>query len=39
MRAREIVLLIEGATALMLVHANRDYAAAAAEAAKSLLRS
>jgi AcrR family transcriptional regulator len=37
--AREIVLLIEGATALMLVHANRDYAAAAAEAAKSLLRS
>jgi AcrR family transcriptional regulator len=39
MRAREIVLLIEGATALMLVHANRDYAAAAAEAAKRLLRS
>jgi len=38
-RAREIVLLLEGATALMLVHANRDYAAAAAEAAKRLLRS
>jgi AcrR family transcriptional regulator len=39
MRAREIVLLLEGATALMLVHANRNYAAAAAEAAKRLLRS
>jgi hypothetical protein len=39
MRAREIVVLIEGATALMLVHANRDYATAAAEAAKKLLRS
>ena len=36
-RAREIVLLLEGTTALMLVHADRSYAAAAAEAAKRLL--
>ena len=37
-RAREIWLLSEGAISLMLVHGNRTYAAAAAEAAKRLLR-
>jgi AcrR family transcriptional regulator len=37
--AREIWLLSEGAISLMLVHGNRTYAAAAAEAAKRLLRS
>src|SRR5882724_687719 len=37
-RAREIVLLLEGTTALMLVHGDRGYAAAAAQAAKRLLR-
>jgi AcrR family transcriptional regulator len=36
-RAREIVLLLEGTTALMLVHGDRGYATAAAEAAKRLL--
>jgi len=36
-RAREITLLSEGAISLMLVHGDRRYAAAAAEAAKSLL--
>jgi len=37
-RARDIVLLLEGATTLMLVHGDRGYAAAAAAAAKRLLR-
>ncbi len=37
-RAREIMLLMEGAMALMLIHGNRDYAGAAAEAAKALVR-
>jgi AcrR family transcriptional regulator len=37
-RAREIVLLIEGTAALMLVHGSQDYATAAADAAKCLLR-
>ena len=37
-RAREIVLLLEGAVTLMLVHGDRAYAAAAARAAKRLLR-
>lgn len=37
-RAREIWLLSEGAISLMLVHGNRGYAAAAAKAAKRLLR-
>jgi hypothetical protein len=37
-RAREIWLLSEGAISLMLVHGDRTYAAAAAEAAKRLLR-
>jgi AcrR family transcriptional regulator len=37
-RAREIVLLLEGTTALMLVHGDRGYATAAAKAAKRLLR-
>jgi AcrR family transcriptional regulator len=36
-RAREIMLLMEGAMALMLIHGNRDYAGAAAEAAKALV--
>jgi AcrR family transcriptional regulator len=36
-RAREIVLLLEGALALMLVHGSRDYAKAATEAAKRLV--
>lgn len=36
-RARQIVLLLEGALALMLVHGSRDYAKAAADAAKALV--
>lgn len=36
-RAREIWLLSEGAISLMLVHGDRSYAAAAAEAAKRLI--
>jgi AcrR family transcriptional regulator len=36
-RAREIWLLSEGAISLILVHGDRSYAAAAAEAAKRLL--
>jgi len=38
-RAREIWLLSEGAISLMLVHGDRSYAAAAAQAAKRLLSS
>ena len=37
-RAREIMLLMEGAMAMMLIHGDRDYAAAAAKAAKALIR-
>ena len=37
-RAREIWLLSEGAISLILVHRDRSYAAAAAEAAKKLIR-
>ena len=37
--AREIWLLSEGAISLMLVHSDRTYAAAAANAAKKLMRS
>jgi hypothetical protein len=37
--AREIWLLSEGAIALILIHGDRNYAAAAAEAAKKLIRS
>lgn len=37
-RAREMVLLIEGAITLILVHGSRDYATAASDAAKRLLR-
>jgi len=37
-RAREIWLLSEGAISLMLVHGDRKYAAAAAAAAKRLLK-
>ena len=33
-RAREVVLLLEGATALILIHGDRGYAEAAARAAK-----
>lgn len=36
-RARELVLLTEGATALMLIHGDRRYADAAADAARRLL--
>jgi AcrR family transcriptional regulator len=38
-RARELVLLIEGATALTLIHRERSYADAAANAAKRLIAS
>jgi AcrR family transcriptional regulator len=37
-RAREIAILLEGSTALMLVHGDRSIAAAAARAAKQLVR-
>ncbi len=37
-RAREIYVLLEGATALILVHGDRSYAVAAGEAAKILIR-
>jgi AcrR family transcriptional regulator len=37
-RAREIMLLMEGAMALMLIHGNRDFASAAARAAQTLIR-
>jgi len=36
-RAREIILLMEGAIALMLIHGDRSYAEAAARAAKRLM--
>ncbi len=36
--AREIMLLMEGAMALMLIHGNRSYIDAAARAAKRLVR-
>jgi AcrR family transcriptional regulator len=36
-RAREVVLLMEGATALILIHGDRTYAKAACEAAKKLV--
>ncbi|MGA2795854.1 MAG: helix-turn-helix domain-containing protein [Roseiarcus sp.] len=36
-RAREVVLLIEGATALILIHGDRSYAEAAGRAAKRLV--
>jgi AcrR family transcriptional regulator len=38
-RAREIALLTEGAMVMILIHGDRGYAAAAAEAAKKLVRS
>ena len=37
-RAREIYLLSEGAIAMMLIHGDRKYAAAAAQAGKRLLQ-
>jgi AcrR family transcriptional regulator len=36
-RARELMLLMEGAMALMLIHGDRSYATAAAKAAKILV--
>lgn len=36
-RAREVALLIEGATALILIHGDRSYAEAAGRAAKTLV--
>ena len=36
-RARQIYTLLEGATALMLVHGDRGYASAAAEAGRAVL--
>jgi AcrR family transcriptional regulator len=36
-RAREVVLLMEGATALILIHGDRGYSDAAARAAKRLI--
>jgi AcrR family transcriptional regulator len=38
-RAREIMLLMEGAMVLMLIHGDRSYGHAAAQAAKQLLKS
>ncbi len=37
-RAREVMLLMEGAMLLILIHGDRSYAAAAAQAAKQLVR-
>ena len=37
-RARELALLVEGATALILIHGDRSYADAAARAAQHLIR-
>ena len=37
-RAREVMLLMEGAMALMLIHGDRRYATAAAKAARMLVR-
>jgi AcrR family transcriptional regulator len=37
-RAREVALLAEGATSLILIHGDRGYADAAARAAKRLIR-
>lgn len=37
-RARELMLLVEGAMTLMLIHGDRSYADAAAEAARRLVR-
>jgi AcrR family transcriptional regulator len=37
-RAREVMLLMEGAMALMLIHGDRSYAQAAARAAKALVQ-
>lgn len=37
-RAREVALLAEGATALILIHGDRSYADAAARAAQHLIR-
>jgi AcrR family transcriptional regulator len=37
-RAREIMLLLEGAMALMLIHGDRSYGVAAAKAAKRLAK-
>ena len=36
-RAREVMLLMEGTMALMLIHGDPSYATAAAQAAKKLV--
>jgi len=36
-RAREVMLLMEGAMAMILIHGDRNYANAAARAAKTLV--
>jgi hypothetical protein len=36
-RGREVIMLVEGAMALMLIHGDRSYAEAAAAAAKRLI--
>jgi len=38
-RAKEIMLLMEGAMLLMLIHGDRSYAEAAAQAARTLIQS
>jgi hypothetical protein len=38
-RAREMILLMEGAVSLMLIHGDRSYAEAAARAAQQLVKS
>jgi AcrR family transcriptional regulator len=38
-RSREVMLLMEGAMLLMLIHGDRGYAKAAADAAKRLMKS
>ena len=37
-RSREVMLLMEGAMLLMLIHGDRSYAKAAADAAKMLMK-
>jgi hypothetical protein len=37
-RARELMMLSEGCVVMMLIHRDRHYVAAAAEAAKQLVR-
>jgi ribosomal protein L12E/L44/L45/RPP1/RPP2 len=37
-RAKELVILLEGTTALILIHGDRSYADAAARAARALVK-